>query len=46
VGTWSSQDEIAEAWRCARRYEPVMAREEAERLLAEWRLAVRRVLLS
>jgi glycerol kinase len=46
VGTWSSQEEIAEAWRCARRYEPAMAREEAERLLAQWRLAVRRVLLG
>jgi len=46
VGTWSSQEEIAEAWRCARRYEPAMAREEAGRLLAEWRLAVRRVLLG
>jgi glycerol kinase len=46
AGTWSSQEEIAEAWRCARRYEPAMAREEAERLLGEWRLAVRRALLG
>jgi glycerol kinase len=46
VGTWSSQEEIAEAWRRARRYEPAMAQEEADRLLAEWRLAVRRALLG
>jgi glycerol kinase len=46
VGSWSSKEEIAEAWRCARRYEPALEREEAERLLAEWRLAVRRALLG
>jgi glycerol kinase len=45
VGTWSGQEEIAAAWRCARRYEPALGREEAERLLAEWRQAVRRALL-
>jgi glycerol kinase len=46
VGTWSSQEEVAEAWRCARRYEPALEREAAERLLGEWRLAVRRALLG
>jgi glycerol kinase len=46
VGTWSSRQEIAAAWRCASRYEPALGREEAERLLAEWRQAVRRALLS
>jgi len=46
VGTWSSQEEIADAWRCARRYEPALGREDAERLLAEWRQAVRRALLG
>jgi glycerol kinase len=45
VGTWSSQEEIAAAWRCGRRFEPALGREEAERLLAEWRQAVRRALL-
>jgi glycerol kinase len=45
VGVWSSQDELAEAWRCARRFEPALARNEAERLLGEWRTAVRRALL-
>ena len=45
VGTWSSRQEIAAAWRCARRYEPALGRDEAERLLAEWRQAVRRALL-
>jgi glycerol kinase len=45
VGAWS-QETIAEAWRPARRYEPALGREEAARLLAEWRLAVRRALLG
>jgi glycerol kinase len=46
VGIWSSQDEIAATWRCARRYEPALEREAAERLLTGWRLAVRRALLD
>jgi glycerol kinase len=46
VGTWSSQEEIAATWRCARRYEPALGREEAEHLLTEWRRAVRRTLLG
>jgi glycerol kinase len=45
VGVWSSQDELARAWRPAARYEPKLNEAEAERLLAEWRLAVSRALL-
>ncbi len=46
VGTWSSLDEVSAAREVARRYEPVMAEANAERLLGEWRLAVRRALLQ
>jgi glycerol kinase len=45
VGIWSSQDEIGAARRIAARYEPGLDRDEAERLLAAWRAAVRRALL-
>ena len=45
VGAWSGPDEIAGLWRGSARYEPQMPAEEAERLLAEWQLAVRRALL-
>ena len=45
VGMWASTDEIQNAWRLARRYEPKLDAQEAGRLLAEWRLAVRRALL-
>jgi glycerol kinase len=45
VGLWAGPDEIATAWRPAARYEPALPREDAERLLAEWRGAVKRALL-
>ena len=45
VGLWSSPEEIAAAWRLSARYEPELPAEETERLLAEWRAAVRRALL-
>jgi glycerol kinase len=45
VGRWSSRDEIAAARRIAARYEPALDRAEAERLRADWRVAVRRALL-
>jgi glycerol kinase len=45
VGMWGSTEEIAKAWRLARRYEPKLGEQEAGRLLAEWRLAVKRALL-
>jgi glycerol kinase len=46
VGSWSSLDELGAAREVATRYEPALAEEEAERLLGEWRLAVRRALLQ
>ena len=45
VGTWSSLEEIAAARQVATRYEPALEEADAERLLGEWRLAVRRALL-
>jgi glycerol kinase len=45
VGVWSSTEDVAKAWRLAARYEPTLDEAEAERLLAEWRLAVKRALL-
>jgi glycerol kinase len=45
IGVWSSTEELGGLWRGAARYEPVMPGEEAERLLGEWRVAVRRALL-
>jgi glycerol kinase len=46
TGTWSSLDDLAAAWRRDARYEPELDASEAERLLGEWRLAVRRALLQ
>jgi glycerol kinase len=45
LGIWSGTDELAGLWRGAARYEPRLPEEEAERLLSEWRVAVRRALL-
>jgi len=45
TGVWSGLEELAELWCGSGRYEPAMQEDEAERLLAEWRLAVRRALL-
>jgi glycerol kinase len=45
VGVWGSTEDVAAAWRLASRYEPKLDEQEAERLLAEWRLAVKRALL-
>jgi len=44
-GLWSGTEELVGLWRCAARYEPTLPEETAERLLAEWRVAVRRALL-
>ena len=44
-GTWNGTDELAGLWRGGARYEPEMPAEEVERLLSEWRVAVRRALL-
>jgi glycerol kinase len=45
TGVWSSLDELAGAWKRDVRYEPVLDEAEAQRLVLEWRLAVRRALL-
>jgi glycerol kinase len=45
TGVWTGTGELAGLWRSAARYEPELPPEEAERLLAEWRVAVRRALL-
>ena len=42
---WNGTDELAGLWRGGARYEPELPEEEAERLLSEWRVAVRRALL-
>jgi glycerol kinase len=46
AGVWSDLDELASAWQPAARYEPRLPEGDAERLLREWRLAVRRALLQ
>ena len=46
TGARSSLDDLAAAWRRDARYEPELDPSEAERLLGEWRLAVRRALLQ
>ena len=45
VGVWDRLDDVAAVWRAAERYEPELPEEEAERFLAEWRVAVKRALL-
>jgi glycerol kinase len=45
VGTWPDIEALELARPAAARYEPALGADEAERLLAEWRVAVRRTLL-
>ena len=42
VGVWADQSEIKSLWKCDNAYQPNMAPEERERLLAEWHRAVGR----
>ena len=42
VGVWADQSEIKALWKCDNDYQPNMAPEERERLLAEWHRAVGR----
>ena len=42
VGFWRDTAEIAALWRCDRRFEPAMAVEQRERIVAGWRRAVQR----
>ena len=44
VDIWKSREEIAAQWQMDRRFEPRMARDEAQGLLARWREAVKRSL--
>ena len=44
VDMWKSREEIAAQWRMERRFEPRMARADAQALLARWREAVTRSL--
>ena len=44
VDLWKSREEIAAQWQMERRFEPRMARAEAEALLGRWREAVTRSL--
>ena len=44
AGVWADPSELEQAWRCAARYEPELPADEAERLVAGWRDAIRRTL--
>jgi glycerol kinase len=44
AGVWADLSELEQAWRCAARYEPELPADEAERLVAGWRDAIRRTL--
>jgi len=44
TGVWQTREEIAAQWRMERRFEPRMARGEADALLSRWREAVQRSL--
>ncbi|MGC4174685.1 glycerol kinase GlpK [Demequina sp.] len=44
VGYWGSLDEVRANWREAERWSPTMRRDEAERLLRNWRKAVDKTL--
>jgi len=44
AGVYGSLTAVADAWRCARRFEPRMAAAERTRLYAGWQAAVQRVL--
>ncbi len=39
---WKSREEIAKQWKVAKRFEPKMKREEAERRMGEWKRALER----
>jgi glycerol kinase len=42
TGVWGSREEIAKQWKVAKRFEPKMKREEAERRMEEWKRALER----
>ncbi len=43
VGLYTGLDELAQRWRCERRFEPTITRERAAELMAGWERAVRQV---
>ena len=45
TGVFDSRDDVAHALGTARRYEPQLGEDEADRLVREWRTAVQRVLM-
>src|SRR5213596_139646 len=42
TGVWKGREEIAKQWKVAKRFEPKMKRDEAERRMGEWRRALER----
>ena len=42
TGVWASREEIAKQWKVAKRFEPKMKREDAERRMEEWKRALER----
>jgi glycerol kinase len=42
TGVWTSREQIARQWKVAKRFEPRMKREEAERRMEEWKRALER----
>ena len=42
TGVWASREEIAKQWKVAKRFEPRMKREDAERRMEEWKRALER----
>jgi glycerol kinase len=42
TGVWASREQIAKQWKAAKRFEPKMKRDEAERRMGEWKRALER----
>jgi glycerol kinase len=42
TGVWTSREQIAKQWKAAKRFEPKMKREEAQRRMEEWKRALER----
>src|SRR5207244_12114562 len=42
TGVWASREEISKQWKVAKRFEPRMKREDAERRMEEWKRALER----
>ena len=41
TGFWKSQEEVAANWKCEKRFEPTLTKEQREELMAGWRRAVK-----